>query len=142
MTVYDHQLAPLDAPTISLHGSKPDTLHIHLPGDLAFNEGVDIPLNLEGLRLLYDVLQRREYLARVQRQGTAMDQRASAILSAFKSGDMHKVRKVAADPVLVRAEQKRKKRDKELEKLAKQKAEREALESELGFSLDELLIDL
>ena len=140
MTVYDHDLAPLDAPTISLHGSKPDTLHLHLPGDFAFGEGVDIPLNLEGLRLLRDMLERRTYVKR-QYQGRT-DVRASAILQAFKSADMGKVRKVAADPVLRAAEQKRKAREKQLAKAEREAAERAKIEDELGFSLDDLLIDL
>lgn len=142
MTVYDHNLAPLDAPTISLHASKPDTLHIHLPGDFAFGEGVDIQLNLEGLRLLRDVLERRNMIMRKQITGAAPDVRTQEILSAFKSGDMHKVRRVAADPVLRKMQADNAKRDKERKKLLAREKERAELEAELGFALDELLIDL
>ena len=140
MTVYDYDLAPLDAPTISIHGSKPDTLHLHLPGDFAFGEGVDIPLNLDGLRLLYDMLERRTYVKRQHQAQPSV--RNAALLEAFKTTDMSKVRKVAADPVLQAAEKKRKAREKQLAAIERQREQRAQLEEELGFSIDDLQINL
>ena len=52
-------------PTIELDEAHQQFI-VRLPGDKALGHGVRIPINLDGLRLLYDTLRRRNELIAMQ----------------------------------------------------------------------------
>ena len=145
---YKDQLAPKDSPRISLHRDDPGLLHVHLPDDIAFGQGVDVPLTLSGVRQLRDMLERHVMLKSAQATlddsvNTSPESRTAAAeaLAAFRAAG-NDITKLPPAPEIKRQAIEKRKRDQEHQAEERRRKNREKLEEELGISFDDIEINI